>query len=307
MSTEVALRAPERLDIEQIKFISSSELVPKAYRGKMADIMAAIVTGRSLGISDMHALRSIYVVDGKASISAELMVALVRNHGHSITRKVADGKCEVTGIRADNGDTITVEWTREMAETAGLLSKAVWQKYEAAMLWARAVSQLCRMLFADCLSGMVYTPEEVELTAEERVDEAVGYVPVPADTESPDDSVPAAPTANKPNVSPSEPEAVAESDASGRDGDEPADAEWEPVADSSGKGAESHAAEEGPRSPTPPAGGPDDQAPGLAAPSPEPTPHTEDTGQRSIFEQMALQAMRSKAAKDGGYERDDES
>ena len=41
---------------------------------------------------------------------------------------------------------------------------------------------------------------------------------------------------------------------------------------SSGKGAESHAAEEGPRSPTPPAGGPDDQDPALAAPSPDPAP-----------------------------------
>lgn len=51
--------------------------------------------------------------------------------------------------------------------------------------------------------------------------------------------------------------------------DEPLGQAREITQDSSGKGAESHAAEEGPRSPTPPAGGPDDQAPGLAAPSPE--------------------------------------
>ncbi len=44
--------------------------------------------------------------------------------------------------------------------------------------------------------------------------------------------------------------------------------------DSSGKGADSHAAEEAPRSPTPQAGGPDDQDPGLAAPSPDPAPHS---------------------------------
>lgn len=43
------------------------------------------------------------------------------------------------------------------------------------------------------------------------------------------------------------------------------------VKDSSGEGAVSHAAEEGPRSPTPLAGGPDAQEPGLAAPSPVPT------------------------------------
>lgn len=43
-----------------------------------------------------------------------------------------------------------------------------------------------------------------------------------------------------------------------------------PGEDSSGEGAVSHAEEEGPRSPTPPAGGPDAQEPGVRAPSPAP-------------------------------------
>lgn len=178
---------PERLSSEQLQFIVNSELVPRTYRGKPADLFACVLLGRQLGIGDMHALRSIYVVDGKASISAELMVTLTRQRGHSITADYGEGRVTVKGKRADNGDEMSVTWTKSMAERAGLAGKDNWKRYPEAMLWARAVSQLCRMLFPDVLSGMSYTPDEVELTAEERVSEAVGRVAVPADASVPDD------------------------------------------------------------------------------------------------------------------------
>jgi hypothetical protein len=114
-----------------------------------------------LGIPDITALRSIHIIDGKATYSAELMVMLVRKQGHSITGEVGAGAATVVGTRKDNGDTMTVTWTLEMAERAGLLSKSNWKKYPESMLWARAASQLCRMLFADCFAGGTYTPEEI--------------------------------------------------------------------------------------------------------------------------------------------------
>lgn len=47
----------ERLSVEQIKYISNTELIPKAYRGNVPAMMACVLTGRSLGLDDMHALR----------------------------------------------------------------------------------------------------------------------------------------------------------------------------------------------------------------------------------------------------------
>jgi hypothetical protein len=89
------------------------------------------------------------------------MVALVRKRGHSITGNFSADSCTVTGKRADNGDEMTVTWTTEMAQRGGAAREGQLEEVPAAMLWARAVSQLCRMLFADCFAGATYTPEEI--------------------------------------------------------------------------------------------------------------------------------------------------
>jgi len=165
-TAELAVRDEPRqmtvLTNEQLRFIAATEFVPPGLRGNLPAILACVATGRALGIADMSALRSIHIIDGKATFSAELMVQLVRRAGHSITGDVSDGSATVTGKRADNGDTMTSTWTLAMAERAGLVNKTNWKRYPEAMLWARAVSQLCRMLFADCFAGTTYTPEELD-------------------------------------------------------------------------------------------------------------------------------------------------
>lgn len=164
MTTEIAIRQPQAVQLsnEQLKFISTTEFVPKGLRGNLPAILACVATGRELGIGDMAALRSIHIIDGKPTLAAELMVSLVRAQGHSIQGTVSGDRAEVVGKRGDNGDTMNVTWTLEMAAQAGLAGKQNWQKYPSAMLWARAVSQLCRMLFADVFAGTAYTPEELE-------------------------------------------------------------------------------------------------------------------------------------------------
>lgn len=164
-SSEIALRTEPSvvmLTETQLSFIAKTEFVPAGLRGNLPAIMACVATGRALGVADMTALRSIHIIDGKATFSAELMVQLVRAHGHSITGEVGSGAATVRGRRSDNGDEMQSTWTLEMADRAGLLNKQNWKRYPEAMLWARAASQLCRMLFADCFAGSTYTPEEID-------------------------------------------------------------------------------------------------------------------------------------------------
>jgi hypothetical protein len=58
--------------------------------------------------------------------------------------------------RRDDGDVDEGDGARGGAAREGQLGEV-----PAAMLWARAVSQLCRMLFADCFAGSTHTPEEI--------------------------------------------------------------------------------------------------------------------------------------------------
>lgn len=156
---------------QQIQVIANTEFVPKSMRGNVPKVLACVARGRAMGIPDMVALNGIDIIDGKATLSAELMCAIVREHRHSITGEVNGERAVVRGKRRDNGDTMTAEFNVQMAETAGLLNKANWKRHPDDMMWARAVSKLCRRLFADCFAGGTYAPEDM-VTADEIVDEA---------------------------------------------------------------------------------------------------------------------------------------
>ena len=117
---EQPAQALAQMSTEQLKFIANTDFIPKSMRGNLPAILACVATGRALGLADMDALRSIHVIDGKATMSAELMVKLARRQGHSITGSFGDGQVTVKGRRADTGDEMEVTWTRDMALRAKL-------------------------------------------------------------------------------------------------------------------------------------------------------------------------------------------
>lgn len=162
------LRARYRL-AEQI---ARTEFVPGALRGKPSAILACFMAGRELGLGPMASLQHVAIIDGRPNLSAELQVALARKAGHQIEGQSTPSEATVTGIRGDTGETMTVTWTLETALTAGLIDKIEdgkpvkrsqngrplpWELYPQSMLFARAATQLCGMLFSDVMIG---TPGE---------------------------------------------------------------------------------------------------------------------------------------------------
>lgn len=138
----------------------NTEFVPKQLRGKPHSVFACILTGHELGLDPMQSLRMVHMIEGRPSISAELMRALVNRAGHLLS--VTDAQQDAVtlhGKRHDTGATATVTWTLEDAKRAKLLGNPAWGKYPRSMLLARATSELCRMLFADVIGGL-YEPEE---------------------------------------------------------------------------------------------------------------------------------------------------
>lgn len=156
----VALNADQCFSLAER--VARSNLLPAAYRGKPTETAIAMLYGAEIGLPPMTSLQRIVVVEGKPTLDAQGMVARIRGDGHSLSGEMGPAEAIVIGVRADTGDTMTVRWTIEMARAAGLANKDVWKKYPASMLWARAVSQLARALFADVLMGVSYTPEEMQ-------------------------------------------------------------------------------------------------------------------------------------------------
>lgn len=149
--------------------LAQSDVVPKAYRRKPADIMAACLAGRELGLPPMSAMQRIFVVDGRPTLSAEGMVSLVQKAGHEIWVDPASNAAGATvhGRRRGSAQVHTMTFTIEEAKGAGLAGKDNWKKYPKAMLRARAISALCRIAFADVLAGYAYTPEEMGAVTDE--------------------------------------------------------------------------------------------------------------------------------------------
>lgn len=147
--------------MRQAEMLAASTLVPAQYRNKPADILVASLAGREVGMGPWASLTYVVVIQGKATINAEGRVALIRKAGHSISGESTPDRAVAHGKRRDTGDEMTVEWTIDMAKRAGLDKSNSWKQYPEAMLWARAVSQLSRMLFADVLMGVSYDPEEL--------------------------------------------------------------------------------------------------------------------------------------------------
>ena len=140
--------------------IHDTSFVPRALRGQPHEVLAAMLTGDELGLGPMQSLRMINVIEGRPSISAELMRALVNRAGHRLSVVEAkQDRVTLTGQRRDTGATATVTWTLKDAERAKLTGNPAWSKYPRSMLLARATSELCRQIFADIVTGL-YTPEE---------------------------------------------------------------------------------------------------------------------------------------------------
>lgn len=174
-STEVATRAPEPASelarmrdphtdgwvtvIQSVAKlaaeVANTDFVPRGLKGNPAAVTAAILFGRELGMAPMHALRGIHMVEGRPTLSAEDLRALVIEAGHTIEyEEVSSSICTVRGKRAGSETWTRLSWTIADARQAGLLNKTNWKSYPRQMLTARATAELCRMVFPDATHGV---------------------------------------------------------------------------------------------------------------------------------------------------------
>ena len=141
----------------------ASRLLPRSIQTPEA-AFAVIATGRELGLSAMQALRAIHIVEGKPTLSADLMVALVKRSPECSFFRLVESTAEratYETLRRGEPSPTRLGYTIEEAKASGAATKDNWRKYPAAMLRARAASSLARAVYPDLVLG-VYDPDELD-------------------------------------------------------------------------------------------------------------------------------------------------
>jgi hypothetical protein len=170
MSNELVLFEKENLDklYKACDTLSKSKMVPVSLQGKPADIFAILVMGTELGIKPMQALNSINVIQGKPTVSPQLMIAMIKGKIPNAIIKVEksgeDILCTTARSKEDYelGLLYTSTWNMERAKKMNLVSKDNYIKQPETMLRWRAVAESCRQTFPDVLMGMYATDEFID-------------------------------------------------------------------------------------------------------------------------------------------------
>jgi hypothetical protein len=160
------------------KAISNTDMVPKHFRGKPDDLTAAILYGATLGFDPMQSARQVFVIHGQAALYARSMAALVMAAGHEVwTVETTDTAVTVEGKRRGAARNERSTWTIERAKKAGYTDNAKYRTDPQAMLYAKALSEVCRKIAPDVLNG-VYAVEEMQMerVESERVDQPTNQV-----------------------------------------------------------------------------------------------------------------------------------
>ena len=136
--------------------VVESGLAPQAKTPEAA--FAMIAMGAELGLTAMQSLRSIYLIDGKPTLSADLIVGLVKRSSVCLYFRLVESDAEsATYETLRRGEPELVRYTYSIvdARRAGLHRRRFWTQHPAAMLRARGASTLARMVYPDLVSGLI--------------------------------------------------------------------------------------------------------------------------------------------------------
>ena len=160
-------KTPEDLKVylDMADRLSKADLVPAAYKGKPNNILVAIQWGMELGLSPMRSLQSIAIINGKASMYGDELLAMVKSHPAflGIHEEVKNDVATCTIKRDVRGkeEVTTRTFSKEDAVTSKLWKKpGPWTQYPQVMLKHRARGFALRDAFPDAIKGII-TYEEL--------------------------------------------------------------------------------------------------------------------------------------------------
>jgi hypothetical protein len=123
--------------------------------------MALMLIAQAEGLHPAIAARDYHVINGRPTLKADAMMARFQTAGGSVRWGEYTEKRVVGTFSHPQGGSVEIEWTLDMAITAGLTKNPTWKSYPRQMLRARCISEGIRTVFPGVVVG-TYTPEEAE-------------------------------------------------------------------------------------------------------------------------------------------------
>lgn len=164
---EIIVVAPKDItEAHQLsKTLSMSALMPQALKKKPEDVLAIVLAGAELNLAPMQAVRGLNIINGKISMSADLMSAVVQRRTDvceyltlvESSEKIATFQTK----RRHSPEPVKMSFTIQDAQRAGLTENATYKRFPAAMLRARCLAAICRTVYADLCYGL-YADGELE-------------------------------------------------------------------------------------------------------------------------------------------------
>ena len=167
--------APQNLD-EALKFadyLANSDIVPKDFQKKPANILVAVQWGMELGLQPMQAMQSIAVINGRPSLWGDAVIALVRSSPLcEYVYETDDGETASCRVKRVGEDEQTRTFSMTDAQQAGLKGKqGPWTQYPKRMRQMRARSFALRDVFPDVLRGMPMAEEVQDIPVERELNQ----------------------------------------------------------------------------------------------------------------------------------------
>ena len=147
--------------VNYAEFIAQSELVPKSYRGKPADIVICIQMGNQLGFGAGQSLKSIAVINGTPTLWGDGLLGLCL--ASPLCLDIQEDNTQT--IEANQSASCTVKRRGHLPYTHTYTAKTakdngLWKRWTSRnldphrMLQLKARNFACRNKFADLLMGM---------------------------------------------------------------------------------------------------------------------------------------------------------
>lgn len=139
-----------------------SGLAPRSIRSP-EQAFFVIMKGQEVGIPPIQALTHIHIIEGKPTMSAELMLALAKEKAgvHVESIELTNEKCRLRFTRPNRPEH-TEEFTIEEAKLLGFVNKDNYKKQLGTMLRWRCISKGLRFYAPEALAGISYTPDELD-------------------------------------------------------------------------------------------------------------------------------------------------